>query len=354
MENIAPALLDWFYTNRRILPFREDPTPYHVWLSEIMLQQTRVSAALPYYERFLAALPDIPALAACEEEKLHKLWEGLGYYSRVRNLQKAARIVCEQYGGQLPADYDALRALPGIGDYTAGAIASISFGLAVPAVDGNVLRVMARLREDGEDILKQSVKNRVEAELTEIMPAEDPGAFNQAMMDLGAMVCLPNGAPKCEVCPLFDQCLAGQHQTWTEYPFKKSAKPRRIEDRTVLLFLDGVHTAVRKRPKKGLLAGLYEFPNFDGVLSEQEALEEAEKFGVTPLHIQALPPYKHIFSHIEWHITGYAIKIAGNDVEQEGEEKAGLIFADAKTAAERYAIPSAFAEYAKYTDLERA
>ena len=213
---------------------------------------------------------------------------------------------------------------------------------------------MARLREDGEDILKQSVKNRVEAELTEIMPAEDPGAFNQAMMDLGAMVCLPNGAPKCEVCPLFDQCLAGQHQTWTEYPFKKSAKPRRIEDRTVLLFLDGTHTAVRKRPKKGLLAGLYEFPNFDGVLSEQEALEEAEKFGVTPLHIQALPPYKHIFSHVEWHITGYAIKIAGNDVQQEGEEKAGLIFADAKTAAERYAIPSAFAEYAKYTDLERA
>ena len=354
MENIAPALLEWFYKNQRILPFRTDPSPYHVWLSEIMLQQTRVSAALPYYERFLAALPDIPALAACEEEKLHKLWEGLGYYSRVRNLQKAARIVCEQYGGQLPADYDALRALPGIGDYTAGAIASISFGLAVPAVDGNVLRVMARLREDGEDILKQSVKNRVEAELTEIMPAEDPGAFNQAMMDLGAMVCLPNGAPKCEVCPLFDQCLAGQHQTWTEYPFKKSAKPRRIEDRTVLLFLDGTHTAVRKRPKKGLLAGLYEFPNFDGVLSEQEALEEAEKFGVTPLHIQALPPYKHIFSHVEWHITGYAIKIAGNDVEQEGEEKAGLIFADAKTAAERYAIPSAFAEYAKYTDLERA
>ena len=347
-------LLQWYDENRRILPWREKPSPYRTWISEVMLQQTRVSAVLPYYYRFLEALPDIPALAACEEERLHKLWEGLGYYSRVRNLQKPAKLVCAQYGGQRPADYAALLALPGIGEYTAGAIASISFGLAVPAVDGNVLRVMARLREDGEDILKQSVKNRVEAELTEIMPAEDPGAFNQAMMDLGAMVCLPNGAPKCEVCPLFDQCLAGKHQTWTEYPFKKSAKPRRIEDRTVLLFLDGTHTAVRKRPKKGLLAGLYEFPNFDGVLSEQEALEEAEKFGVTPLHIQALPPYKHIFSHVEWHITGYAIKIAGNDVEQEGEEKAGLIFADAKTAAERYAIPSAFAEYAKYTDLERA
>ena len=162
MENIAPALLDWFYANRRILPFREDPTPYHVWLSEIMLQQTRVSAALPYYERFLAALPDIPALAACEEEKLHKLWEGLGYYSRVRNLQKAARIVCEQYGGQLPADYDALRALPGIGDYTAGAVASISFGIPVPAVDGNVLRVFSRLYNDPAAVTEPAVKKAVE------------------------------------------------------------------------------------------------------------------------------------------------------------------------------------------------
>ena len=353
-DTITKPLLKWYGENKRVLPWREKKNPYEIWVSEIMLQQTRVEAGKPFYERFMRELPNVAALAVCPEEKLLKLWEGLGYYNRVRNMQKAAQKIMEVYDGVFPADYEALKGLPGIGNYTAGAVASIAFCIPVPAVDGNVLRVMARLREDGEDILKQSVKNRVEAELTEIMPAEDPGAFNQAMMDLGAMVCLPNGAPKCEVCPLFDQCLAGQHQTWTEYPFKKSAKPRRIEDRTVLLFLDGTHTAVRKRPKKGLLAGLYEFPNFDGVLSEQEALEEAEKFGVTPLHIQALPPYKHIFSHVEWHITGYAIKIAGNDVEQEGEEKAGLIFADAKTAAERYAIPSAFAEYAKYTDLERA
>lgn len=353
-DTITKPLLKWYGENKRVLPWREKKNPYEIWVSEIMLQQTRVEAVKPFYERFMRELPNVAALAVCPEEKLLKLWEGLGYYNRVRNMQKAAQKIMEVYDGVFPADYEALKGLPGIGNYTAGAVASIAFCIPVPAVDGNVLRVMARLREDGEDILKQSVKNRVEAELTEIMPAEDPGAFNQAMMDLGAMVCLPNSAPKCEVCPLFDQCLAGQHQTWTEYPFKKSAKPRRIEDRTVLLFLDGAHTAVRKRPKKGLLAGLYEFPNFDGVLSEQEALEEAEKFGVTPLHIQALPPYKHIFSHVEWHITGYAIKIAGNDVEQEGEEKAGLIFADAKTAAERYAIPSAFAEYAKYTDLEHA
>ena len=323
-DTITKPLLKWYGENKRVLPWREKKNPYEIWVSEIMLQQTRVEAVKPFYERFMRELPNVAALAVCPEEKLLKLWEGLGYYNRVRNMQKAAQKIMEVYDGVFPADYEALKGLPGIGNYTAGAVASIAFCIPVPAVDGNVLRVMARLREDGEDILKQSVKNRVEAELTEIMPAEDPGAFNQAMMDLGAMICLPNGAPKCEVCPLFDQCLAGQHQTWTEYPFKKSAK------------------------------GLYEFPNFDGVLSEQEALEEAEKFGVTPLHIQALPPYKHIFSHVEWHITGYAIKIAGNDVEQEGEEKAGLIFADAKTAAERYAIPSAFAEYAKYTDLERA
>ena len=211
MENIAPALLDWFYKNRRILPFREDPTPYHVWLSEVMLQQTRVSAALPYYERFLAALPDIPALAACDEEKLHKLWEGLGYYSRVRNLQKAAKIVCEQYGGQLPADYAALRALPGIGDYTAGAIASISFGIPVPAVDGNVLRVFSRLYNDPGVITDPKVKKAFTARVMEHQPPEKAGDYNQALMELGALVCVPNGAPLCDVCPLAGLCQAGGH-----------------------------------------------------------------------------------------------------------------------------------------------
>ena len=190
MENISPALLDWFYKNQRSLPFRTDPSPYHVWLSEIMLQQTRVSAALPYYQRFLAALPDIPALAACGEEKLHKLWEGLGYYSRVRNLQKAARIVCEQYGGQLPADYDALRALPGIGDYTAGAIASISFGIPVPAVDGNVLRVFSRLYNDPGIITEPAVKKAFTARVMEHQPPDAAGDYNQALMELGALVCV--------------------------------------------------------------------------------------------------------------------------------------------------------------------
>ena len=380
MENISPALLNWFYENQRVLPFRTDPSPYHVWLSEIMLQQTRVSAALPYYERFLAALPDIPALAACEEEKLNKLWEGLGYYSRVRNLQKAARIVCEQYGGQLPADYDALRALPGIGDYTAGAIASISFGLDVPAVDGNVLRILTRVAADDTDIMKQSFRSAVEAQLGEMMreltvPEElrralrdenVPGALNQAMMELGATVCVPNGAPLCEECPWSKMCLARAQGRVMDFPVKSKAKARRIEERTVLVIRDGEKVAIRKRPKKGLLAGLYELPNLSGALSAEEVLSYVKEQQFAPLRIEKLADAKHIFSHIEWRMSGYAILVeeAGFAAEKEPEsgngrtpeEKAdgegGLIFVDAWDARERYAIPSAFSAYAGYLKKE--
>ena len=251
MENIAPALLDWVFTKTTASCPSGDPTPYHVWLSEIMLQQTRVSAALPYYERFLAALPDIPALAACEEEKLHKLWEGLGYYSRVRNLQKAARIVCEQYGGQLPADYDALRALPGIGDYTAGAIASISFGLAVPAVDGNVLRVFSRLYNDPGVITEPAVKRAFTARVMEHQPPEKAGDYNQALMELGALVCVPNGAPLCEQCPLASLCEARRAGTALELPHKAAPKARRIEPVTVVLAEDAEgRFLLQQRPQK--------------------------------------------------------------------------------------------------------
>ena len=271
MENISPALLNWFYANHRILPFRSDPTPYHVWLSEIMLQQTRVSAALPYYERFLAALPDIPALAACEEEKLHKLWEGLGYYSRVRNLQKAAKIVCEQYGGELPADYDALRALPGIGDYTAGAIASISFGLPVPAVDGNVLRVFSRLYNDDGLITDPKVKRAFTARVMEHQPPAAPGDYNQALMELGALVCVPNGAPLCEQCPLAHLCQARAAGTALSLPRKAAPKARRIEPVTLAVVRSPAGVLLQQRPEKGLLAGLWQ-----PVLWENETLTPDE------------------------------------------------------------------------------
>ena len=253
MENISPVLLDWFYKNRRSLPFREDPTPYHVWLSEVMLQQTRVSAVLPYYYRFLEELPDIPALAACGEEKLHKLWEGLGYYSRVRNLQKAAKLVCAQYGGQLPADYAALRALPGIGEYTAGAIASISFGLPVPAVDGNVLRVFSRLYNDPGVITEPAVKKAFTARVMEHQPPEKAGDYNQALMELGALVCVPNGAPLCGQCPLAEVCLARAAGTTAQLPQKAKPKPRKLVPVTLALVESPAGFLVQQRPEKGLL-----------------------------------------------------------------------------------------------------
>ena len=291
MENIAPALLDWFYKNRRILPFREDPTPYHVWLREVMLQQTRVSAVLPYYERFLAALPDIPALAACDEEKLHKRWEGLGYYSRVRNLQKAAKIVCEQYGGQLPADYAALRALPGIGDYTAGAIASISFGIPVPAVDGNVLRVFSRLYNDPGVITDPKVKKAFTARVMEHQPPEKAGDYNQALMELGALVCVPNGAPLCDVCP-----LAGLWQP---------------------LLWESEH------------------------LLQAEVLARLAALGVdTGTAVpEALPAAKHIFSHIEWLLSGVALTVP------EQAAPAGCVWASREELRTTYTLPGAFAAY---------
>lgn len=298
MGAVSEPLIQWFELNRRLLPFRQEPSAYHIWVSEIMLQQTRVSAALPYYERFLAALPDIPALAACEEEKLHKLWEGLGYYSRVRNLQKAAKIVCEQYGGELPADYDALRALPGIGDYTAGAIASISFGLPVPAVDGNVLRVFSRLYNDDGLITDPKVKRAFTARVMEHQPPAAPGDYNQALMELGALVCVPNGAPLCEQCPLAHLCQARAAGTALSLPRKAAPKARRIEPVTL------------------------------GVTC-------------TPDAAKALRPAKHIFSHIEWQMQGY---LFAADTQPA---PAGCVWASPEQLAAEYTLPGAFKAYKK-------
>ena len=344
MENIAPALLEWFGKNKRILPFRTDPSPYHVWLSEIMLQQTRVSAALPYYERFLAALPDIPALAACEEEKLHKLWEGLGYYSRVRNLQKAARIVCAEYGGQLPADYAALRALPGIGDYTAGAIASISFGLPVPAVDGNVLRVFSRLYNDSGVITEPAVKKAFTARVMEHQPPDAPGDYNQALMELGALVCVPNGAPLCAECPLAALCRARAAGTALQLPCKAAAKPRRIQPVTLALVESPAGFLLQQRPQKGLLAGLWQ-----PVLWEGERLCAAEvcaRLAAMGLDTgaaapEALPAAKHIFSHIEWQMSGIALTVPAQSASP------GCVWASREALRTTYTLPGAFRAYKK-------
>ena len=342
MENISPALLEWFYKNRRSLPFREDPTPYHVWLSEVMLQQTRVSAVLPYYYRFLEALPDIPALAACEEEKLHKLWEGLGYYSRVRNLQKAAKLVCAQYGGQLPADYAALLALPGIGEYTAGAIASISFGLPVPAVDGNVLRVFSRLYNDQGVITRPAVKKALTARVMEHQPPEKAGNYNQALMEVGALVCVPNGAPLCGQCPLAEVCRARAAGTTAQLPQKAKPKPRKIVPVTLALVESPAGFLVQQRPQKGLLAGLWQ-----PVLWEDEHLLQAEVLArLAALGLDtgtaapaALPAAKHIFTHIEWLMSGVQLRVAAQSAP------AGYVWASREQLRTAYALPGAFRAY---------
>ena len=344
MENISPALLNWFYENQRILPFRTDPSPYHVWLSEIMLQQTRVSAALPYYERFLAALPDIPALADCEEEKLHKLWEGLGYYSRVRNLQKAAKIVCEQYGGQLPADYAALRSLPGIGNYTAGAIASISFGIPVPAVDGNVLRVFSRLYNDDRLVTDPAVKKEFTARVMDHQPPAAPGDYNQALMELGALVCVPNGAPLCDQCPLASLCKARAAGTALSLPQKAAPKARRIEPVTLALVRSPEGILLQQRPEKGLLAGLWQPVLWENEsLSAEEIRQRLETLGVfcTDEAPSPLPAAKHIFSHIEWRMGGFCFSA------KSGPVPANCVWAGEEQLKAEYTLPGAFKAYKK-------
>ena len=348
LNNIVQPLLEWYRDNRRQLPWRDQNNAYYTWVSEIMLQQTRVEAVKPYFKRFIGELPDIQALAACPEEKLMKLWEGLGYYNRVRNMQLAAQTVVSTYGGKLPASYKQLLELKGIGNYTAGAIASIAYQIPVPAVDGNVLRVLSRITEDRQDIMKQSVRRQTEEKLQEVIPQECPGDFNQAMMELGAVVCVPNGPARCEDCPIAKFCLAYQHGIVEELPVKAPKKQRSLENRTVLVIQDGEKTVIQKRPKKGLLAGLYELPNLEGHLSRDEVLAEVERMQLEPLYIEKLPDAKHVFSHIEWRMTGYLIRVASLDTDREMP----FIFAEKKQSERQYAIPSAFRAYVKYMKEE--
>ena len=348
LEEIVTPLVKWYRENKRILPWRDKGNAYYTWVSEIMLQQTRVEAVKPYFERFITELPDVESLADCPQEKLLKLWEGLGYYNRVRNMQEAAQTVKKEYNGRLPEDYQALLSLKGIGSYTAGAIASIAYGINVPAVDGNVLRVISRITESAEDISRQAVRKKIEQQLQEIMPEECPGDFNQALMELGAVVCIPNGKAKCGECPVASVCLAYRHDKVDSLPVKAPKKARMLEDRTVFIIQDGECTAIRKRPEKGLLAGLYELPNIQGHLKREEALLYVEKIGLDPLYIEKLPPAKHIFSHIEWRMQAYRIKVSSLKKAQDRE----LIFADKEQSGKQYAIPSAFGAYAKYIKEE--
>lgn len=353
LDQIPGPLLDWYSQRRRILPWREKPTPYHVWLSEIMLQQTRVEAVKPYYDRFLKILPDIPSLAEAEEESLLKLWEGLGYYNRVRNLQKAAKQIMADYNGQMPEDWEELKKLPGIGSYTAGAIASIAYGKKTPAVDGNVLRVLARVRQDPRDILDGKVKKAVERELLSAIPKDRPGDFNQAMMELGAMVCLPNGTPKCGECPLREFCKVCALGCMTEYPKKARKKARKTEERTVLILQDETRAALTKREDKGLLAGFYEFPCLPGKKSADQVLAYLKELGFVSLRIKELGEAKHIFTHKEWHMTGYCIRTDELADRSGAAKRAAFIFVEKEEIEKKYPLPSAYAAYAKYLDIRQ-
>ena len=351
LTGISKPLLKWYDENRRILPWREEATPYRVWVSEIMLQQTRVEAVKPYFERFMRALPDIGALAEAKEEELLKLWEGLGYYNRVRNLQKAAIQIVESYGGEMPASYEALLTLSGIGSYTAGAIASIAFGIRKPAVDGNVLRAVSRLRADERLISDAKVKLSVEEDLERTMPADRPGDFNQALMEIGACVCIPNGAPLCGECPLKEICKANRLGRQQEFPRKEGRKPRTIEEKTILLVRDGERIAVRKRKAKGLLAGLYEFPSLEGFRSAQEVAAFLNRNGISPIRIRQIEDAKHIFTHKEWHMKGYLIRVDELEKGLPGADTADWLMIEPQQTQTAYPIPSAFGAYSKYLDI---
>lgn len=344
LASITEPLLTWYegQSTLRCLPWREEVTPYHTWLSEIMLQQTRASAVIPYYTRFLEALPDIESLARCDDELLMKLWQGLGYYSRARNLKKAAGVICQEYGGQLPADFAALLELPGIGRYTASAIGSIAFGLPLPAVDGNILRVTMRVLQCGEDIAQPAVRRAVEEALAPYYPSgQAAGALNQAFMDLGATICLPHGAPHCAVCPLARLCLAHDAGSEQQLPVKSKKAKRRVEQKTVLLLHQGRALALTKRPDKGLLAGLWELPNLPGHLTQEEVESWLAARGLHALTITRLPDARHIFSHVEWQMQGWAVELAAPaTMVAEGDD--GFVWASPEELADAYSVPSAF------------
>ncbi len=348
LYQLAEPLLTWYQENKRILPWRGMKDPYRIWVSEIMLQQTRVEAVKPFYERFLKELPTVKDLANAPEDKLLKLWEGLGYYNRVRNMQKAARQVMDIHGGIFPNSYEEIRKLTGIGNYTAGAISSFAFDIPKPAIDGNVLRVLSRILESREDIMKASLRKSMEERVEEIIPKYAAGDFNQALIELGATVCVPNGAPKCDMCPVAYLCKAKEHGTQNELPVKSKAKARKLEEQTVFIFKDGEKVAIRKRGNKGLLAGLYELPNVEGHLTMEQALAYSKSIGLAPLHIEELGEAKHIFSHVEWHMVGYRVRV--DELEKSCSER--MLFVHPEEVEKEFPIPAAFEKYVKYVNVK--
>ncbi len=336
LESLPGALLPWFDENKRDLPWRKDTQPYHVWLSEIMLQQTRVEAVKGYYSRFLQELPTIVALSKCDDERLHKLWEGLGYYSRVRNLKKAAQIIVDEYGDRFPENYEKILALPGIGEYTAGAICSISFRQKTPAVDGNVMRVYARLMNDDTPIDQPNFKAKVRLELASIYP-DRAGDFTQALMELGATLCGPNWAPRCEECPCKGFCQGFRMKTAEKLPVKLPKKQKKQEKRTVFILEHEGEYALVKRPDSGLLASLWQFPDVEGTLEVAEAVLRVESWGLPVQDVQRQLEKRHIFTHIVWNMRGFYMKVSRKSDE--------FSWFSAEDITNNTALPTAFRQF---------
>lgn len=347
LKNCVPALMSWYADHARPLPWREDNSGYRVWISEIMLQQTRIETVIPYYHAFLEKMPTLRALAEAPTETLMKCWEGLGYYSRARNLQKAAKQVIESGREQLPTTYAELIKLPGIGEYTAGAIASIAFHERVPAVDGNVMRVLARLSASYTDVLSTAAKKEFFALASELVPEKDPGQFNQAVMELGETICLPNTSPHCELCPLQEMCRAHELGIADDLPVRSGPKARKVEQKTVCVLMtaeEEPRILLHKRPETGLLAGLFEFPNFPGSLDDREVSKVLNELGLSIQNLQPLPGAKHVFSHIEWLMSGYFGIVSGEALSD------GYLWVTREQMKKQYALPSAFRAFLPFLD----
>ena len=340
--NRLPAvLLPWYEQVKRDLPWRKDKEPYHIWLSEIMLQQTRVEAVKGYYSRFLEAVPDVESLALADDELLHKLWEGLGYYSRVRNLKKAAQAVMERHGGVFPTRYEDVLALPGIGEYTAGAICAIAFEQKKAAVDGNVLRVISRLTADAAPIDTPAYKKQVQGKLERVYP-DAAGAFTQALMELGATACGPNRTPRCRECPCCGFCKAYGEGTPEKYPVKRMKKPRKIEKMTVFVLSCGEEYALLKRPNKGLLAGLWQFPNVDEKMDLPGVIEYLANRGAVVRDVYRQTEKRHIFTHIEWEMRAFYLEIKDKSTD--------FVWMSKNEINENAALPTAFRQF--WEDIE--
>lgn len=302
------TLARWYEENGKAYPWRQDCSPYTVWISEIMLQQTRIEAVLGYYSRFMEAFPTVQALAEAPEETVLKLWEGLGYYSRARNLHKAAQLICRDYGSEFPCRYEEIRKLPGIGDYTAGAIAAIAFGQPCTAIDGNVMRVTARLCALEEDILLPATRKKVKALLEDVYPTDAASAFVQGLMELGEQVCIP-GTPRCGDCPVKESCQARALGRTEELPLRKKKEKQRVQPRLVALIRRNGQVLLHRRGEKGVLAGLWEYPGVDGTDPGQMEELFREQLGLQLMAGEHLLDAEHVFTHIRWQMSVYEARL---------------------------------------------